>query len=265
MRVFVEGAGLIAPGLPGWAESLAVLRGEAAYAEMPMPKLVASQLPPAERRRATTVTRLALEVAAQAIPAGVDAADVATVFASSGGEVQVIDHIFSELATAERQISPTLFHNSVHNAASGYWSIATGSRQASMSLSAFDDTFAVGLMEAALQSSIEGLPVLLVCYDFPPEAPITRHRPLTAPFGVALLLSPAPVTAEAVSLDIDWAIGDGSDPEVVLTDRGLEGLRWGNPAARSLPLLVALAKREALNWQLTLSGERGLHVQLADS
>ena len=154
MKVFIEGVGLIAPGMSSWDAGSAVLRGDASYEPSPLPKLPASQLPPAERRSATTVTRLAVEVAAQAISEVYQAAELATFFASSGGEVEVIDRIFTELATAERQISPTVFHNSVHNAASGYWSIATGSRQASMSLSAFDDTFGAALLEAAIQASV---------------------------------------------------------------------------------------------------------------
>lgn len=261
MRVYIEGVGLIAPGLNGWEASQPVLRGEIDYAEGPMPKLVAAQLPAAERRRATTVTRLALEVATQAIPDQFDAADIATVFASSGGEVEVIDRIFTELATPERQISPTLFHNSVHNAASGYWSIATGSRKPSMSLSAFDDTFGLGLLEAALQASLEDLPVLLVCYDFPPLAPIWRHRPLTTPFGVALLMSSKPVLKPSAVLGIDYIrTVDGAATRA--ESPALESMRLGNPAARSLPLLMSLAGRQSTDIVLELGDRRSLCLGL---
>src|SRR5690606_40428753 len=69
----------------------------------------------------------------------------AAVFASSGGDYPIIDQICKALCEPERLVSPTQFHNSVHNSAAGYWSIATGSRAPSTSISAFDDTFAAGL------------------------------------------------------------------------------------------------------------------------
>lgn len=244
IRVFVEGVGIIGPGLPSWNESLDILAGRRAYTGGELPRLSASRLPAAERRRSTSVTRLAIDVAEQALPPNVRADEVATVFTSSGGEVEIIHKIFEELSTAERLISPTQFHNSVHNAASGYWSIATGSRQPSTSLSCFDDSLAIGLLETATQASIERTRVLLVAYDFPPLQPILRVRPLPAPFAVSLLLAPAPSGHSLGELTIDFAGAETSDASR-MADAGLEALRSGNPAARSLPLLAALARPEA--------------------
>lgn len=262
MRVFVDGVGVIGPGLDGWESSLPILTGREAYREGEMPRLTAARLPPAERRRATAVTRLALEVAEQAIPAGVDPKRMATVFASSGGEVEIIDRIFCELATAERQISPTQFHNSVHNAASGYWSIATGSQCASTSLGCFDDSFTAGLLEAAVQAVTEAMPVLLIAYDFPPLPPIAEFRPLRAPFGTALLLN---AERSAHSL-MELRLAFGADPPADLSrmsDPRLEALRAGNPAARGLPLLAALAVGEPANIVLncSLTGSLRLRAQ----
>jgi hypothetical protein len=56
---------------------------------------------------------------------------------------------------AEKMVSPTLFHNSVHNTPAGYFSIATGIQTASVSLSAGDNTFSAGLIEALTQVLIE--------------------------------------------------------------------------------------------------------------
>jgi len=243
IRVFVEGVGVIGPGLPSWNEGREILAGWQAYAGGELPRLLANRLPSAERRRSTAVTRLALDVAEQALPPDASAGDVATVFTSSGGEVEIIHRIFEELATAERLISPTQFHNSVHNAASGYWSIATGSRQASTSLSCFDDSFAMGLLETACQASAERAKVLLVAYDFPPLQPILRVRPLLAPFAVSLLLASEPSGRSLGELAIGFDTADTGDSGR-MEDAGLEALRRGNPAARSLPLLAALARAE---------------------
>ena len=50
-------------------------------------------------------------------------------FASTYGDLAITDYMCSTLAKAPMTLSPTRFHNSVHNAAAGYWSIATACRQ----------------------------------------------------------------------------------------------------------------------------------------
>ena len=52
---------------------------------------------------------------------------------------------------ASGSISPTRFHNSVHNAAAGYWGIATGATAAANALCAYDASFGAGLLEALTQ------------------------------------------------------------------------------------------------------------------
>ena len=82
------------------------------------------------------------------------------------------------LATDGREVSPTRFHNSVHNAPSGYWAVATGSREPSTSLCAYDASFAAGLLEAAAQATVDDRPVTLVAYDLPYPEPLQRARPI---------------------------------------------------------------------------------------
>ena len=48
----VLGVGLVGPGLPSWAEALAVLRGDTAFVFAPSLVPPPQRLPPAERRRA---------------------------------------------------------------------------------------------------------------------------------------------------------------------------------------------------------------------
>jgi hypothetical protein len=162
--------------------------------------------------------------------------ELASVFSSSHGDMRVSDNICRALATEERLVSPTQFHNSVHNAPAGYWSIAAGSRHPSTSLAVADSSFSAGLLEATLQSRSSGRPVLLAVYDHPAPAPLDAAAPVTAPFGVALVLQ-----AEGQAASLRLSIGMGK--ETVLTQPDLEGLRLGNPAARALPLLAALAAK----------------------
>ena len=125
--VWVDGVGILGPGLDNWAQAQAVLQGQAAYVQAPTVLPVPTILPPAERRRASRVIKVALAVGREAAQAeGQDPAQLPTVFASSGGDGHNCHSLCELLGSDDRQVSPTRFHNSVHNAASGYWAIATG-------------------------------------------------------------------------------------------------------------------------------------------
>ncbi|MBK1838569.1 beta-ketoacyl synthase chain length factor [Azospirillum sp. YIM B02556] len=241
MRVHVEGIGLLGPGLAGWAESRAVLTGGSPYAASPAVLAASPLLPPAERRRSVPTVKLAMTVGAEALEqAGRDPATVATVFASSSGDPDTLHQILETLATEQRDISPTRFHNSVHNAPAGYWSIATRCREPSTSLSAHDESFQAGLLEAAAEVAADGWTVGLIAYDLPYPEPLNEARPITGTFGTALVLTPQPTDRCLACLDIDLTRGD--EPVSRMADSGLESLRTGNPTARALPLLAALAR-----------------------
>jgi hypothetical protein len=239
MRAYIEGIGLCGPGLDGWAASAPVLAGDAPYAPAAAILPPGSLLPANERRRAPKTVRLALAVGAQAFAsAGRDPAGIATIFTCSGGDGETIHDILTMLASPERALSPTKFHNSVHNAAAGYWSIATGATAASTSLCAHDDSFAAGLLEACAQLAAAQAPVALIAYDVPYPAPLFAVRPVGDLFGAALILSPAPGPASLARLDLN--LSPGSSPPTPAAP-ALEALRRATPAARALPLLAALA------------------------
>ena len=156
------------------------------------PKPVPDILPATERRRSSTAVRLAIAVAQEALQTGGLRGDqVATIFASSDGDGEVTHQICEALATPEREVSPTSFHNSVHNAPAGYWSIATGSRLPSTSICAYDLSFAAGLLEAVAHTTVEHQSVLLVASDLPFPAPLHALRPVEHSFAAAFLLTPA--------------------------------------------------------------------------
>lgn len=239
----VEAVGLMAPGLAGWTTSQAVLAGQRPYVAEPMPAAMATLLPANERRRVTATIKLALQVAQEVMAQiHLDAGTVRTVFASSGGDSEVLDKICVALTQPDRPVSPTHFHQSVHNTPAGYWAIATGCMQPSLSLSAYDDSFAAGLREAAALAWADQARVLLVAYDLPLPFPLAEHRKIIAPFGVALLLNPATMPRRLALVRIKPI---PNEPVTSLDDPDLERLRAGNPAARGLPLLCAIARRTA--------------------
>lgn len=252
MRVFIDAIGIAAPGLPDWHRSRPVLRGEQDYSPAPLPAYAPARLPANERRRLTATIRLALRAAEDALSIGAatPVPELASVFVSAEGDADILNAICDALTLAERPISPTRFHNSVHNAPAGYWAIGTGLRQASTSLAAQDAGVTVGLLEAASQALLEGRPVLLVVYDNPLPPPLHELRPLSAPFACALLLNARASAASRAQLRIEL---NTTHAETRMPHAALESLRVGNPAARALPLLAALAgTRESMCGRLAL-------------
>lgn len=243
LQVYVDGVGLLGPGFDTWEQAKPVLAGAtpavAARTRLPPPET----LPPAERRRAGMAVKAALAVGLQAIrSAGVAAAGLPTVFTSSGGDGVNCHEICATLASSDRLISPTRFHNSVHNAPSGYWSISSASMATSSVLCAYDGSFVAGLLEALAQVATEQRPVLLVAYDTDYPEPLHAVRPIPDSIGVALLLSPlaGPNSLARVALETGAAFsGRTAD---TMQDPVLEHLRASIPTARCLPLLQALAQ-----------------------
>src|SRR3569833_419822 len=246
----IEGIGLLGPGVDG-RNAVAVLTGRSPYVSQPTIVPIPEGLPPAERRRLGLVVKLALNVGLQAISnAGVEADSLPAVFASSGCDGQNCHEFCQVLANDEKLISPTRFHNSVHNAAAGYWSIETRSRAASNALCAFDWSFAAGLLEAVTQVVVDQTRVLLVAYDAPYPQPLFAKRPIPEAFGVAFVLAPAAAdvapTGAATSLGVGKLTLQLEDAPIDrMGDTELEAVRASIPAARSLPLLQQLAARKA--------------------
>lgn len=242
LQFYVEAIGLAAPGLPDWQMASTVLRGEQTFVATELPPYQPERLPANERRRATLVVRQAFRAAEDAIRQSTcDAAELASVFASSDADMNVLHRICSALAEPSRLVSPTDFHNSVHNAAAGYWSIATRARRTSTSIGAHDSTVAAGLLEAAALLFDEDT-VLLVMYDVPQPKPLLDQHPITSAVSVALVITRERIADSCASLRLtlepshDIAPTKCGDPE-------LDALRLSNPAARALPLLQVLAQR----------------------
>ena len=190
------------------------------------------------------MVRLALAVAGDAVAgSGLPAGSLRSVFGSSNGDGVVVGGILEALAGAgigEKVVSPTQFHNSVHNAAAGYWSIAHGCREPATCLGAHDATWAASLLKAGAELVAEGEPVLLCVYDHPLPAPLDALRPTACAFGVGLVLGVA--GDDGVPFGLRFVPGRGVAAGL---PGGLEAVRAGNPAAQSLPLLVMLARGEA--------------------
>jgi len=284
MNVWIEGIGLLAPGLESWPAAVEVLAGRAAYASAPTVLPAPALLPPAERRRASRLVKAALGSGLEAVNhAGADAATLATVFCSSSGDGHNCHALCETLASDDRSVSPTRFHNSVHNAAAGYWGIATGAMAPSQVLCAYDAGFAAALLEAAVQVATARTPVLLIVYDAEYPEPIFAKRPVADAGGVALLLAPArgPKSLAAINVcgfapslaSLGTApsgrpapcglVSHGDAPPTRMADAGLEKLRTDIPALRALPLLQLIARGQAGAVALEYLAPLSLQIEVA--
>lgn len=246
IAVFVEGIGLLGPGLPDWSQGRQCLDGsapyEAARCVLPLPMA----LPSAERRRAGAVVKVSLAVAQEAVAAsGLQAAMLPSVFSSSSGDPVNCHEICSVLASADRSISPTRFHNSVHNASSGYWSISSGAMATSSVLCGRDAGFSAGLLEGMTQCVIEQTAVLLVVYDTQYPEPLYSKRSIPDTMGVAMVLAPQVSGQSLARLAFDPINYLTPAPADAVDDAGLERVRQDIPAARGLSLLQAIARKQA--------------------
>lgn len=259
IQVFVEGIGVCGPGLEGWPAARVVLAGGAPYEPATFVPPTVALLPPAERRRAGNAIRLAIAAGGEAVAhSGRDPTGMAMVFASSAADTETIHEILCVLATDRREVSPTRFHNSVHNAPAGYWAVAHGSREPSTSLCAFDASFTAGLLDAAAQAVVDARPVTLAAYDLPYPDPLGAARPIAGMFATALVLTPKPTERTIASFRI--APGPAGAADTTMADARLEQLRHGNPAARGLPLLVAIARGGTATVRLPATGGTATEV-----
>jgi hypothetical protein len=262
MQVYVDGVGLCGPGLAGWEASRAMLAGSQSFRSAQVVVPPSTLLPANERRRMVATVKLTMAVGSEALfHAGRDAAATATVFTSSGGDGDTVHGILESLATPEREVSPTRFHNSVHNAPAGYWSIATHSREPTTALCGHDISFAAGLLEAAAQATVDSRAIALIAYDLPYPEPLNSVRTILTLFGVGFVLSPEEGEHSLARLTIE--LKRGASKPTPMAEPALEDIRQGIPAARSLPLLAALARGSSETVTIEHLGGKYLAVAVA--
>jgi hypothetical protein len=265
--LYIEGPAFWTPTLPGWEAARAAFRGEGTLADPPAKRPSPQVLAPAERRRAPDTVALALEVAAAALAgSGRNAADVPCVFTSAHGDLSINDYMCSTLAGDPKMLSPTKFHNSVHNAAVGYWTIGTGCMAASNAVSAYEHSFASGLLEAAVQCACDQEPVLLVGYDAPTVGALTSVTDSRGLLALALVLASEPTERAVAALDWSLVSSENNNGATPPRSEAAKSLAEINPMAQALPLFESLAHIDNGNGSapidLPLSPTLSLRLQL---
>ena len=258
LEVQIEGIGLWAPGWPDWDSAcLGLRRGEPPRADAP------ARPAPALRGRAAAragSVLIACEVAAQAAPPPTaEPSALASVFTSSHGDTAITDYVLDAGAGTAAVADP--FHNSMHNAPAGYWTIAARCHAASTSISGYTASFAGGLLEAAVQALAGDEPVLLVAYDTVSPQPLAEVVPSAPAFGIALVLAPARAGDGLPGLLL-LPDAQAKPTPLVLPD-AFAAIAAGNPmAASALPFATALVSDAAATLVLPLGTRGGLGVVL---
>lgn len=206
--------------------------------------LDASILAPMVRRRTSTATRVAITAAGRACAAAGIGNTLPAIFASCVGEMQVTDKLCRSITRQEYPLSPTLFHNSVHNTAAGYWSMATGSMASMQAMGALDDGFALGLLEAWCQLQTVAKQVLLVVYDETmPEQLLPDYTWKACAFALVLVRNAR--SHPLLHRPFQATVPDPARP--------VANFSVHNPAMAALPLFQTLQQATSGQQQITLS------------
>lgn len=253
MKAYIDGIGIFAPNMSDWQKARDVLLGKTSFdAQGALPTFISTLLPASEKRRASKTVKVALEISQQAVThAQVDPTTLAVVFASSTGDTEVLTDICVTLTTEDRLVSPTKFHNSVHNAPAGYWSIAVKSHQPANSIANYQATVASGLLEAIAQAITDDQAVLLSVYDIPFPEPLKQTEEMISLFGASLVLQPQQSAQSIAEISLCCT---AAKSESTLEVNNLEQLRQSVPAAKILPLLNLLANQQSGNVVLPMNG-----------
>jgi len=239
-RLHVNGVAIWAPRLPGWESARAILSGSEASAETPAKRPSPELLPPNERRRAPDTVAVALEVALAACrSADLAPASLSSVFSSTHGDLAITDYMCATLASAPAQLSPTRFHNSVHNAAAGYWTIGADCARPYTAITAGAHSFGAGFLEASAQALSSGENILFVFYDIDARGPLATMALSSGLLSAAVIVGPQRGPRTVADLDLTLHAADG-----LVASRARAGnaaLVAGNASESCLPFMEAIA------------------------
>ncbi len=175
------------------------------------------QIPAMLRRRLSRLSKMALQTVYECVG---ENHSYRTVFSSPHGEIHRTKKLLDEIVSAE-PVSPMGFSLSVHNTASGLYSIASGNKAASTAVAAGVDSLEAAVIDAvALLHRDSSGPVLVVLADEPlPEFYRPFDRGQARGFALALLLGPSG------SAPIKLALGFTEHNEASVPDDEQHGLQ----------------------------------------
>jgi hypothetical protein len=164
-------------------------------------------LPAMFRRRLSRLSKMMLRVAFECLHNR--ATPVRTVFCSRHGELPRTTELLNSIV-ADELLSPTLFSMSVHNTASGLYSIAHANKSASSAIASGSDTLESGFLDAtASLHANDASEIMLVIADEPPPEPFKSILKAEAPAYAAAFLLAKSKQNHNITLELDEFSGTG--------------------------------------------------------
>jgi hypothetical protein len=192
-------------------------------------------IPAMQRRRLSRLSRLSL---AAAYSCAGEKHTLPTVFASRHGEIHRTVGLLTDLAKDE-PLSPMAFSLSVHNTASGLYSIATGNTAPSTAIAAGMDTLPMAMIEAIGQLQRHDEVMLVYAEEpLPNEYSQFAHGDGSTLLGLALHLG-KPGTGRDCQLQ---PIASDCNPA---SASGLSLMRW---LSTQTPTLLMQGERSSWSW-----------------
>jgi hypothetical protein len=204
---------------------------------------------------------LSLAAADEAVRAsGHDAASLLAVFASTHGDLPVIDELCQTLSLTPTLVSPTRFLHSIHNAPAGFWSMLTRNISANSAVCGAKHSFSHGLLEALVQCEAEQRPVLYVAYDTAAVGALTHTTASQGALALALVL--APHTGPNTCARLEWHVQQAPATEAPQPHSVAARAMADNAMATALPLFEALAAQRPTQMAWPLSAHQALALSL---
>jgi hypothetical protein len=255
----ILGIGAWGQGFCDWHDLTELLDGklsEEESAKSPKPEVI----PANERRRAPLPVKLAVETSWQATQmAQLDPKDLPCVFVSGLGDTQLTDYMCNVLTGENKALSPTKFHNSVHNAAAGYWTISTGCMQSANSVAGFEESVSLALMEALIQAQSLDVPILLTFYDAPSSELLLPLLKNQQSFAFSMVIAPGKQSDKGFNYKAEIGVQDVAWPSAVFGD-GLQHAYEFNPVGRILSFARIIATNEQMSLSMPLSSDAALTI-----
>ena len=195
--VYLKGFGFWTIGYPeieSWMQKMADPE-----ATQPLAKILEGSL----RRRAAPLTRMSVEVMQQAVQmAGCEISCMPSVWGTAHGEHSTAIGLLGMMHRGSGKLSPTKFHNSVHNTPSGYASISTQNQMQSTTITGGAEIVVSVLCEAIAMVADLETDVAVTLADEPLMSPF-HNESCTTPLGISFVLSPSENRAIAALGSID--------------------------------------------------------------
>jgi len=190
----------------------------------PSGKIAAPSIPPAQRRRCSRLTKLAVEAGVSCCrSANQDVSAVTKVLATRHGEIVTTHRLLQTLARKDMP-SPAAFIHSVYHTPLGYFDLCSGNRHTARAVSGGTASFAYAFLEGlALWQQHGGRPVLVTAGEEAVPEPFTAAAGgREYPWAMAVLLG---ASGESVALEFHAGVGEEPADDKPASD-ALDFLAW---------------------------------------